>query len=474
LSSIVYCDLPSRLAERVRGLLPAGVELATVAGGGAAADPLAADVVLVDARTLRDPERCPLGMDNGMPRRPVVGVLADRPLDVDVALLRREGAATVIDFELGDEVLRRRLAALVDEARVLASAASCGAATSDGSLLAGYRSESAAMCGLLARARRVATSNAPFLVCGETGVGKGWLTHAIHAAGARAQRPFVAVNCAALPESLVESQLFGHEAGAFTGAQGRRRGFFEQANGGTLFLDELTELPYHTQAKLLRALEEREVRPLGAERSREIDVRVVAAIGEPRRTALVQRRLRPELYFRLASITLEVPPLRERREDIPHLTQAFLEQYGAGERRFTPEALAAFASHRWPGNVRELSAAVQRSLILCDGPWISGDQAAALLDDGLDPSESEASAAPGPPPPVAEVVPIRHEQADLEPLAMRRRRVTHEAERHYLDEILVASGGRVGLAATTAGVSPRELHRLMRRHGLRKEPYRLA
>jgi DNA-binding NtrC family response regulator len=237
----------------------------------------------------------------------------------------------------------------------------------------------------LALARRVAKTDATILVQGETGTGKEVLSRFIHAESARAQKPFVAVNCSALPESLIEAELFGHERGAFTGATNRRTGRFEAASGGTLLLDEITEIPQSVQVKLLRALQERQIERVGSNEVVRVDVRVIAVTNRDLRKEVREGRFRQDLFFRLNVITLNLPPLRERPTDIVLLSRHFLTRYAAAHgskaEGFTPGALECLTSHSWPGNVRELENAIQRAVILCQDTLVGAEH--VLLEDSL-------------------------------------------------------------------------------------------
>jgi len=233
--------------------------------------------------------------------------------------------------------------------------------------------ESEILRNTLDTVRKVADSEATVLVLGESGVGKELIARALHYNSPRAQRPFVAVNCGAIPEELLESELFGHVRGAFTGALRDRIGRFSAANGGTLFLDEIGDMSPQLQTKLLRALQEREFEPVGSSRTERVDVRIVAATNQNLPQLIRERRFREDLYFRLAVVPIEVPPLRHRREDIPLLVRFFVEM----QRRSYPEiqgvtdaALKRMAEYDWPGNVRELQALVERLTILRRAGWI--------------------------------------------------------------------------------------------------------
>jgi len=217
---------------------------------------------------------------------------------------------------------------------------------------------------------RVAPSDVAVLVQGETGTGKELVARALHAHGPRRAKPFLAENCAAVPANLLESELFGHTKGSFTGAVADREGHFVAADGGTVFLDEIGDMPLEMQAKLLRVLQDGEVRPVGSNRSRRVDVRVVAATNKDLPSLCREGGFREDLYFRLAVVTLHLPALRDRAGDVGRLARWFLARFGEEQGRrasFTPAALAALEAHSWPGNVRELENEVQRGLALSSG-----------------------------------------------------------------------------------------------------------
>ncbi len=237
--------------------------------------------------------------------------------------------------------------------------------------LAGLVTQDAQMLALLRTAARVAQSAAPVLIQGESGTGKELFAREIHLRSPRRDRPFIAVNCAAVPEALLESELFGHERGAFTGAVARRLGKFEAADQGTLLLDEVSETTPQFQAKLLRALQEGELDRVGRDAPVRVDVRVVATTNRSLREELQAGRFRQDLFFRLNVIPLSIPPLRERPADIPLLARHFLAKHrpaGSPVRDIGEAALACLAGYHWPGNVRELESAVQRAALLCSGP----------------------------------------------------------------------------------------------------------
>jgi transcriptional regulator with GAF, ATPase, and Fis domain len=236
---------------------------------------------------------------------------------------------------------------------------------------------------LRALIERVAQSDATVLITGESGTGKEVVARAIHVSSPRASHDFVPVNCAAIPHEMLESEMFGHERGAFTGAVAPRQGLFGMADRGTIFLDEISEMPLALQAKLLRVLEDRSVRPLGADRSSQLDVRVIAATNKDLAKAVRKGGFREDLFYRLQVVPIIIPPLRERRSDIPLLIDYFLQQMSArlpGRHwSMSKEAMVRLWSYDWPGNVRELENMVERLAILCEGPTIE----ASLLPDNL-------------------------------------------------------------------------------------------
>jgi two-component system response regulator AtoC len=262
----------------------------------------------------------------------------------------------------------------------------------------GIVGHSEALQQAIAIARKVARHPSTVLITGESGSGKELIASLIHEAGPRARAPFVAVNCGAIPEQLLESELFGHARGAFTGAVDDRQGLFEEADGGTLFLDEIGELPVALQVKLLRALQEGEVRPVGDNMPRAVDVRVVAATSRDLETEVRAGRFRADLFYRVNVVRIPLPPLRERREDIPDLVRHFIgvfnKRLGLAIAGVTPAAMRLLMDHAWPGNVRELENVIERAMVLTDDPQIDAEHlpqtvrlpgnAAALADDDLD------------------------------------------------------------------------------------------
>jgi two-component system, NtrC family, response regulator PilR len=297
---------------------------------------------------------------------------------------------------------------------------------------------------------RIASSRTTVLITGESGTGKERIARAVHSISDRSNKPFLVVNCGALPENLMESELFGHEKGAFTGAAAKHAGLFREADGGTLLLDEIGELPLNLQVKLLRALQERKVRPVGATAEIAVDVRVIAATNRDVEKDVGEGRFRQDLYYRLNIIRIEVPPLRSRVEDIPllveHFVHRFGEEHGKSLRGFTPDAMRALLSYSYPGNVRELENAVERAVTLASGPSV------ALAD--LPPAISGGSVSE-PSPKLLEL----GEGCDLDA-------VLAEAERRLILQALERTGGVRTQAAKLLGLTFRSLRYRLNKLGL--------
>lgn len=314
---------------------------------------------------------------------------------------------------------------------------------------------SVAMRRVYATLNAVANSEATVLVEGESGTGKELVAHEIVNRGPRANGPLVTVDASSISSSLIESELFGHSKGAFTGADRERKGAFEAANGGTVFLDEIGEMPLDLQPKLLRALESREIRRVGETTARRVDVRVIAATNRNLEREVNLGRFRGDLFFRLAVVTVQLPPLRQRLEDLPLLVHALLESMGALDQTalFTPDVLKEMSSYDWPGNVRELRNYVERAVILGVASSIrGGTQPPQLLD------QSDTSSILG------------WTDEDLqEPFKVAKERLLTRFEHAYLSRLLDSSEGNVSRAARQAKLDRMYLSRLLQRHGLRSK-----
>ena len=307
------------------------------------------------------------------------------------------------------------------------------------SAFGGVTAASAAMRPVVSLLRRAANSDSNLLLLGESGTGKEVAARAVHEHSRRAGQPFVAVHCGALPAELLESELFGHVKGSFTGADRERKGLFLAAHGGTLFLDEVGTAPARVQVGLLRALQERRVRPVGAEKDVPVDVRIVAATNADLDAEMAEGRFRPDLYYRLATFVVQIPPLRARREDIPLLVGPLLEdavRRSGRKATVSPRALARLAGYDWPGNVRELAHVLERAVLLAEGSVIR-EQDLPLPE----------AAAPG--------------EAVL---------TLEEVERRHIEEVLALCGGNKVRAARLLGIPRPNLYRKLERYGLETGP----
>jgi two-component system response regulator HydG len=312
---------------------------------------------------------------------------------------------------------------------------------------------SAAMRRLRSALDRLAGQDVSILIQGESGTGKELVARALHFRGMRRTKRFVALNCGAIPESLIDSELFGHAKGAFTGATTDRPGVFVEADGGTLFLDEIGDMPLAVQARLLRVLQESEVRPVGSNVERKVDVRVIAATHVDLGSAVEQQRFRQDLFYRLNVVVLQVPPLRERLDDLPILAAHFLAKHGGGKPpSLTPEALDAMNGYAWPGNVRELENAIMHAIALHHSDVILPDSLPAAITNRV-------SAVSG-------AMPISRDDGELEPLTEAKRRATAAFEKRYLVAAMEKAKGSVSEAARLAGLDRTNFRRLLQRHGL--------
>lgn len=448
------------LDAEVQNLPGARVDVTTVARS-------CCDILLVQSDCIRPLAPESIRQLQQLPEVPWVVVFEENPEGAVTGKWIAAGAEAVLSPRLTDEDLTEALRSIFTRRRAFLAAALQQQPVPS---LDDFVSVSPAMQSFLDLVRRVVPSDASLLILGETGVGKEHLARAIHAASPRAAGPWVAVNCAALPDTLLESELFGYEEGAFTGAVRTHRGSFELAHRGTLFLDEIGDMPLHLQVKLLRALQERAIRRLGSERTISVDVRVMAATNRDVVADVEAGRFRRDLFFRLGVITLTVPPLRERREDIPLLIQNFMRHLRPRVNRpvtgITPEAVEALQQYDWPGNVRELMNVLERAMLLCPGNEITlHDLPYAIRcrpsQNPTTGTTSPTTTAPGSP---AEWIHRTWEEV--------RRTELDRVERAYFTTLLHVTQGRVSEAARRAGITPRALFDKMRRHGLRKEHFR--
>jgi DNA-binding NtrC family response regulator len=317
---------------------------------------------------------------------------------------------------------------------------------------------------------RAAKSSIPILITGESGVGKEVIARAVHGSSDRAGKPFVAVNCGAIPENLVESILFGHEKGSFTGATDKHLGKFQEANGGTLFLDEVGELPLDMQVKLLRALQESEIDPIGSKRSIKVDVRIVSATNRDLSQAVAEGRFREDLYYRLNVFPIEAPALRERKEDIPALLDAFVRRFNVEEGKSvvgaSAETLACLTAFDWPGNVRQLENAVYRAIVLADAPYLQPHDFPSISGVAAPPPEYVPQAAPAP---SAAALPGDTPAMDSPVRILDGRghlRTLEEIERDLIQLAIEIYAGHMSEVARRLGIGRSTLYRKVREQGL--------
>jgi DNA-binding NtrC family response regulator len=431
----------------------------------------AGDLVIVSRSLVPEPAEETIRILSDAPERPDLVVITAEDDPGERARFLAAGCDSVLPQTLETEVFGEILEGLLAKRKELAVKKLAADRPGSDPRLSDFVSASPAMQAFMNVVERIVESETSVLVLGETGVGKERLARAMHAESRRSAGPFIAVNCGALPESLLESELFGHEEGAFTGASRARRGWFELAHEGTVFLDEIGEMPLHLQVKLLRVLQDREIQRIGGERSIQVDVRIMAATNRDLAQDVEEGRFRRDLFYRLSVVTLTLPPLRERREDISALVENFLDFFqaaiGRGVDEIDDDALEALLEYDWPGNVRELSNVIERGVLLSDSPRIS------LADL---PENIHGDRKPGPE--LLETLsPQGKEGPDAsswldKPLHQLRDAVVSRVEKAYLDAALRATKGRIGKTAERAGITTRSLFEKMKRYGLKKEDYK--
>jgi DNA-binding NtrC family response regulator len=421
------------------------VEAASVAEARARLAQGRVELVILDVR---------LGDDNGLDLLPEVArqtpviVISGNATVGDAVRATREGAFDFLEKPLDRDVLLLRVRNALERSAMTREVASLRARRWD------LLGQAAVMQELARQIAKVAPTKGRVLITGESGTGKELIARAIHDASAVAAGPFVKVNCAAIPPELIESELFGHEKGAFTGAVGKRRGLFEAADGGTLFLDEIGDMSLEAQAKVLRVLQTGELVRVGGERSIRVDCRVIAATNKDLERAVAAGKFREDLFFRLNVVPLRSPPLRERLADVPLLAAAFVEQCcaenGFRPKRLAPEVVARLAAYPWPGNVRELRNVIERLVIMSDDEITERD----LPPLGTGPRPSAAGAAPG----LGRYA------------AMPLREFRDAAERDFLVMRLDELDWNISRTAQVLGIERTNLHKRMRALGIERSP----
>jgi DNA-binding NtrC family response regulator len=396
----------------------------------AAADLVVSDIRMADVSGYQLAER----VRAGAPDVPVILVTAFGNVEGAVEAIRR-GAYDYISKPYDVDAIRLVVGRALAQRALSRENAALRRQVREKYRLEGIVGRSEAMLEVYKTAARVAASDATVLIHGESGTGKELVARAIHAASARAAGPFVPVDCGAIAEGVLESELFGHTRGAFTGAQAGRRGLFEEAHRGTLFLDEIGDVGLGLQARLLRALQEKEIRRVGSNEATPVDVRVLAATNKDLAAAVRAGKFREDLYYRLDVVALRIPPLRERPEDVPLLAEHFAAKHGRPEgAAITPAARDLLLGYSWPGNVRELENVIARALAL--------NPAGVVTPDDLPPALRSA-AAPVPPP------------------GAKERPTLAEVERRYAAQVLAEAGGNKTRAAEILGIDRKTLYRLL-------------
>ena len=442
---LVVDDEPAIRAPLREFLTLRGFEVAEAATGQAARTAFASarpDLVLLDY-SLPDATALELiprlrELDEGVP---IIVVTGHGTIDLAVQTMR-EGAEYFLTKPVALATLGVLLERIFENAKnrraQLASRSRAARAAPDP-----FTGVSAAIAALRAEVEKIAASDRPVLIQGETGAGKGVLAAWMHRHGARAEEPFIDLNCAGLSRELLESELFGHEKGAFTGAVDAKAGLLEVAHRGTFFLDEIGDLDLLIQPKLLKVLDERQFRRLGSVRDRSVDVRLIAATHQDLAAAVRAQKFRSDLYFRVSTLQIRIPSLRDRRADIAPLAQAILRSFTAElgrEMALTAEAIGTLTNYPWPGNIRELRNVLERSVLLAEGTRLRA------ADLRFDPAALLARAAP----------------------AEAAAHTLDERERRHIEETLESQGWRVGAAAQRLGVSRSALYRKIKEYGLRR------
>jgi len=422
-----------------------------------------ADLIVIGDAIFPEPIESGIAVLTDLPEKPTVIVFHDIDSTDVQARCIAAGAYSALYSGTSEQHLLRVLETAVEAKRQLRLLEWGGRKKAQQPKMEDLSSGSETMQIFMNEVLQVADSDSMLLVTGETGVGKEHLAKVVHAESPRSAGPFIAVNTAALPEQLLESELFGHRQGAFTGATRSRRGAFELAHGGTIFLDEIGEMPLHLQAKLLRVLQDYEIRPLGAEKASWVDVRVIAATNRNLEEAVAEGTFRKDLYYRLSVVCLQIPPLRMRKEDIPQLARRFVADFkvkiGRDIRHISESAMAAMCQYDWPGNVRELMNVIERSMLLCKTSEIQLENLPSAIHKF---SAATAVTAESALPRSWSGMTLREVMAQS----------MESVEKNYLIHMLEDCQGRVGEAASRAGISSRSLYTKMKKYDLEKKDFK--
>lgn len=423
------------------------------------------DIFVVSKNLIPQPIESSVTMLNNLPEKPTIIILHDRESSEEHANILASGADVVLYSGISLNSLIEAIESTLESRRMLSFVDRFDQRGRIKPKLSDFISNSKEMQLFLDEVQHIVTTDSTLLLLGETGVGKEHLSKAIHGESHRSKGPFIAINTAAIPEQLMESELFGHEQGAFTGAVRSRRGAFELAHDGTIFLDEIGEMPMHMQSKLLRVLQDFEFTPVGGETPIWVNVRVIAATNKDLEEEIIKGNFRQDLYYRLNVITMTLPPLRKRKEDIPAMANHFLNMHnkkiGLEINRFSQAAMDVLCHYAWPGNIRELINVIERAVLLCKSDTISLNDLPSNFQESFTESQD----------------PLNFKNLDMsswnnKTLSEVREQVLNHVEKRYIEIILERTSGKVGEAAQIAGIHPRGLYGKMKKLGLEKAGFK--
>ena len=423
------------------------------------------DVIVISETLIPRPTDNGLAILNDLPENPTTVIIHESDSAEEHAQLAAAGADVVLFAGISKKSMLEALEATLESRRQFIRMKRFDRRGLSEPKIADFVSESHVMQLFMEEVRQIIPSDSPILLLGETGVGKEHLAKAIHAESPRSAGPFISVNMAGMPEQLIESELFGHEQGAFTGAIRYRRGAFELAHGGTIFLDEIGDTPLHMQVKLLRVLQNYEIKPVGSENTLELDVRVIAATNQKMEDEIARGNFRQDLYYRLSVLMQTIPPLRNRKEDIPTLVRRFIAYYrykiGREVNGISDQALQAVCSYHWPGNVRELMNLIERAILLCKTDTIGLGELPHVFQTNVSVLNVNL--------PGVHLIPTEWTDKTLPEV---QKEIMDQVEKLYLEQVLKKTRGRVDQTARIAGIHPRGLFTKMKRLGLRKEDFK--
>ncbi|MDY6881081.1 MAG: sigma-54 dependent transcriptional regulator [Thermodesulfobacteriota bacterium] len=423
------------------------------------------DIIVISESIIPRPSDTGIAILNDLPENPTTVVLHHTDDSEEFAKLVAAGADVVLYEGTSKKNLAEAIEATLESRRQFVQKKRVSQTSLEKPKITDFYSSNEAMRIFIEEVEQVIPSSSPILILGETGVGKEHLAKAIHADSPRAAGPFITVNTAALPEQLLESELFGHEQGAFTGAIRTRKGAFELAHRGTIFLDEIGDMPIHLQANLLRVLQDYEVKPIGGERPFFVDVRVIASTNHDLEKEVESGTFRKDLFYRLSVVALTIPPLRHRVEDIPDMARYFVNYYqhkiGREINRISESAMKSLCRYDWPGNVRELMNVIERAMLICKSDVISRIDLPSAVHSRNSDSDRLLSCQGFSP-----------KDWDNKTLPEVQKEALDHVEKKYLEMVLKKTHGRVGRTAQIAGIHQRALYNKMRRLGLRKEDFK--